>query len=353
MYRSSGIGIYLQNLLPRLAHSIPENRMTLLANADSHEALASALPRAEIRRLSSRIYTIAEQLELFRHARRDVVWWSPHLNIPLAYSGRMVVTVHDLFHLTSPEIRRNPIKLAYASTMFQRIRRRAHTVICVSHFTAREFDRLVGARPKQLHVITNGLDEGWLEPVAGERPQQKPYFLFVGNLKPNKNVNGLIRAFIGISTGIPHDLVIVGQRAGFITGDREAESLARAVGTRVKFTGFVELKELRCWYRYATALVFPSFYEGFGFPPLEAMAVNCPAIVSNAASLPEVCGDAALYCNPGDPASIGAAMLRIIDDDELRDRLVARGKTQIQKFSWSRAAADTAEVLHRAAHGEA
>src|SRR4051794_13696092 len=105
MYRSSGIGVYLQNLLPRLAQRIPQDRMVLLTNADSHEALASALPRAEIRQLSSRIYTIGEQLELFRHSQSDAVWWSPHLNIPLAYAGRMVVTVHDLFHLTSPEIR--------------------------------------------------------------------------------------------------------------------------------------------------------------------------------------------------------------------------------------------------------
>ncbi len=299
--------------------------------------------------MRSRIYTLREQVELlFHRASRGAVWWSPHYNIPLGYRGPLVVTVHDLFHLTSTEVRASPLKLAYARMMFGAIRRKADKVICVSRFTADEFERLLGGKAGQLEVIRNGLDEGWFQPVAGVRPQANPYFLFVGNLKPNKNVHGLIRAFSYISGRLPHDLVIVGQTSGFITQDREAERLAAATGSRVKFTGMVDLDTLRRWYRHAEALVFPSFYEGFGFPPLEAMAVGCPVVASNAASLPEICGDAVLYCDPHDTRGIADAIVRIVEDGGLREQLLVKGLVQAKNFSWTEAAARTSEVLQSA-----
>jgi glycosyltransferase involved in cell wall biosynthesis len=245
-------------------------------------------------------------------------------------------------------MRSNYLRRAYASLMFAAVRRRAGKIICVSRFTAGEFQRLVGARADQLEVIHNGIDSSWLEPISEVRPQLAPYFLFVGNLKPNKNLQGLIQAFAQIVERLPHDLVIVGQRSGFITSDSRAEPLARAVGSRVKFTGFVGLEELRQWYRHAAALVFPSFYEGFGLPPLEAMAVRCPVIASNAASLPEVCGDAALYCDPSDIATIAQAMLRIASEHDLRERLIAAGQQKVTEYSWADSAARTAAVLQRA-----
>jgi glycosyltransferase involved in cell wall biosynthesis len=346
MYLSSGIGVYLQNLLPRIAQIIPQEKMTLLCSAAVAERLRASLPRAGLRILKSGIYSLREQLELMRHAPSGGgVWWSPHFNVPVAYAGKLVVTIHDLFHLTSREVRRSPVKLAYARVMFGAVRRHAHKVICVSRFTAGEFERLVGAKGDQIEVVHNGLDENWLTPVSGPRIQERPYFLFVGNFKPNKNIGGLIRAFAAISSRVPHDLVIVGKRSGFITGDRNAERLAETVGPRVKFTGFVDQESLRRWYRDAAALVFPSFYEGFGFPPLEAMAVECPVVASNAASLPEVCGDAVLYCDPADPAQIGAAMLRVMRDPDLRASLAAKGRVRATAFRWSDTAKRTAAIL--------
>jgi len=284
MYLSSGIGVYLQNLLPRLGNIFPPESMTLLVSKLAASQVSASVPSADIRALHSSIYTISEQLELATRARRNRLWWSPHFNIPLAYKGRLVVTIHDLYHLMSPEIARNPLKMAYARTMLRSVLRRASKIICVSNFTAAEFERLVGSRAGQIEVVHNGLDESWLKPVSGPRMHGVPYFLFVGNLKPNKNVQGLVRAYLNIWDQLPHDLVIVGQKSGFITGDRQAGRLARAGGARVKFTGFVSSDDLRRWDRDAAALVFPSFYEGFGFPPLEAMALQCPVAASNAAS---------------------------------------------------------------------
>jgi glycosyltransferase involved in cell wall biosynthesis len=349
MFLSSGIGVYLQNILPRLGAFIPEEAITLLGSVAVGDKLAACMPRAKIQTLTSNIYTVREQWEMRREGlQHRGLWWSPHFNIPLGYRGPLVVTIHDLFHLASAEMRSNHLKRAYASLMFAAVRRRARKIICVSRFTAGEFQRLVGAKADQLEVIHNGIDSSWLEPISEVRPQKTPYFLFVGNLKPNKNVQGLIRAFAQIVERLPHDLVIVGQRSGFITSDSGAEQLARAVGSRVKFTGFVELEELRQWYRHAAALVFPSFYEGFGLPPLEAMAVRCPVIASNAASLPEVCGDAALYCDPSDIATIAQAMLRIASEHDLRERLIAAGQQKVTEYSWTDSAARTAAVLQRA-----
>ena len=350
MYLSSGIGTYLQNLLPRLAESVGQERMTLMAGASVLDQLTDCLPRAKVKLLRSKIYTVHEQIEFLVHAPvASTVWWSPHFNIPLGYGGPLVVTVHDLFHLTSSDIRRNPVKLAYATMMFKAVRRRAHKIICVSSFTANEFARLLGSVAGKMEVIPNGVGESWFDPVSEMRPQENSYFLFVGNLKPNKNVTGLIRAFAEIYPRIPHDLVIVGQRSGFITADMHAEKLAQMIGPRVKFTDFLALEDLRRWYRHATALVFPSFYEGFGLPPLEAMAVDCPVIVSNAASLPEVCGDAALYCDPNDISDIARAMLRIVDEPSLRRDLIAKGRARARMFRWGSSAAHTAAVLRSAA----
>lgn len=346
MFTASGIGVYLQNLLPRVAATMPDARIVVLGSPTTRSQLSASLPTAQVRELTSRIYTIREQFELFLQSRtQPAVWWSPHFNIPLAYRGPLVVTVHDLFHLSNREIARNPIKLAYARTMFATIAKRASKIICVSEFTAREFDRLVGSSPGQLTVIHNGLDASWFDRISGECPHDDAYFLFVGNVKPHKNLSGLIRAFGSIADAIPHDLIIVGKRSGFITTDRGAQQLPQNLESRVKFTGAVDLQTLRRWYFHAEALVFPSFYEGFGFPPLEAMAMQCPAIVSKVASVPEVCGDAALYCDPYDTNSIATAMLQIVRDQGLRANLVAKGISQAKKYRWGDAASRTCEVL--------
>src|SRR5690349_2496622 len=170
MYRASGIGVYVQNILRRLGQFIPEERITLLGGAAVVDELAACMPRAAVRTVHSRIYTLREQWELLLKGRRgNWAWWSPHFNIPVCHRGPLVVTVHDLFHLTRPEVRRDPVKLAYARMMFTAVRRFADKIICVSRFTANEFERLVGARAGQLEVIHNGVDESWYGPVSGAR----------------------------------------------------------------------------------------------------------------------------------------------------------------------------------------
>jgi glycosyltransferase involved in cell wall biosynthesis len=207
--------------------------------------------------------------------------------------------------------------------------------------------RVVGVPASKIEVVYLGVDEGWFGVDAGARPQPNPYFVFVGNVKAHKNVAGLVDAFRLVAERVPHDLVIVGKKEGFITGDRRVEASAAALGGRVKFTGLVDEALLKRYVACAEALVLPSFYEGFGLPPLEAMACGCPAIVSDRASLPEVCGDAALYCNASDVADIAARMLEVATNGALRAQLREKGPARARQFTWDRCARETVALIER------
>jgi glycosyltransferase involved in cell wall biosynthesis len=146
---------------------------------------------------------------------------------------------------------------------------------------------------------------------------------------------------------VPHDLVLVGKKEGFITGDHLVAQEAHRLGGRVKFTGYVDDQQLRQYFAHADAMVFPSLYEGFGLPPLEAMAAGCPVLVSNAGPMPEVCGDAALYCDPRRPEDIAAKLLGLMSDAELQDRLRRQGYERARGFTWDRCVRQTCEVIAR------
>jgi glycosyltransferase involved in cell wall biosynthesis len=197
----------------------------------------------------------------------------------------------------------------------------------------------------RVNTVPLGVDGAWFKDGAiGDAPH-RPYFLYVGNVKPHKNLSRLIEAFVQVSNVIPHDLVVVGRREGFGTGDLAAERLTSTAPNRIVLKGQVSNAELERYYMHATALVFPSLYEGFGLPALEAMAAGCPVLASSAAALPEVCGDAALYFDPYDANAIGQKVVLLARDESLRSRLIAKGKVQASKFSWKRTGELTARIL--------
>jgi glycosyltransferase involved in cell wall biosynthesis len=229
--------------------------------------------------------------------------------------------------------------------MFRALRRRASSVLCVSDFTKAELLRLVSGNGRPPVTVHNGIDTTWFQIPPAVSPHARPYLLYVGNIKPHKNVGTLIEAFRQIVGTIPHDLVIVGKRTGFITSDQGVMQLAAAVHERVRFAGELQPRELQQFVAHADAFVFPSLYEGFGFPPLEAMASGCPTIVARAASLPEVCGDASLYFDPTSPEELAAALTRLLSDARLRRELSQRGRQQAARFTWDRCSQETLAVM--------
>lgn len=349
MIDASGIGTCVAQWLPRLIAARPELDFVLLGPA----RVLRDLPwthRSNVRVIGvdAPIYSLREQISLLRCIPRDTdVFWSPHYNIPLAWRGRLVVTIHDLVHIALPEVVNGAHRRAYARFMFHRVSRSAEAIATDSDFTRREFERLVGARRAKPEVVHPGVDGSWFEVPPSPTPHPGRYLLYVGNVKPHKNLGRLVEAFAQVLSGVECDLLIVGKNEGFLSPDSGLRGAAAALGPRVQLLGEVSQGLLKRYVAHAQALVLPSLYEGFGLPPLEAMACGCPAIVSQTASLPEVCGDAALYCDPLDPASIAGAMLRVLTHPELRDMLRCRGLQRARRFSWESSARMLLNIFDR------
>jgi glycosyltransferase involved in cell wall biosynthesis len=337
MVRASGIGTILVHVVPFLVAHRPQWRFRLLGDPAilRHYPWASAA-NVEIVPFGKPIYSIAEQVAFPRRALAGTdILWSPNYNIPHRWRGPLLVNVNDVAHLALPDTFGGFAKQTYARAMFAAVRRRADGIVFISDFSQREFGERVGQPRGLSRMIHCGVDESWFGVQPGVALRPRPFILFVGNVKPHKNLLGLLEAFGRVQNRIPHDLVIVGKKEGFITGVPRVHELVSSFGGRVDFTGYVPDDELRRFFAQADALVLPSFYEGFGLPPVEAMAVGCPALVSDVASLPEVCGDAALYCNPHDAESIAVAMYRIVTDEMLRATLRPKGYARARALSWT------------------
>ena len=343
MLNHSGIGTYIRNVAPRLIDLRPDISFTLLGSPEQLQSWTQ--PNVTVIPARAQIYSVKEQLELPRLIPKTTdLFWTPHYNIPLRYRGKLIATVYDVFHLVAPD---SLPKRLYAQGMFQALRQKADAVLTISEFSKRELLRFTGTGKQEVYPIHLGVDPAWFEIPDGPRPHQPPYFVFVGNVKPHKNIGGLIRALELAQHRIPHDLVIIGQREGFITADEEVATLAQALGERVHFTGYVSGEALKQFVKHADALVLPSFYEGFGLPPLEAMACGTPVIVSDAASLPEACGDAALYCDPHVPQDIADKLVLLMQDETLQASLQHKGLERAKQFTWEACAQETLEVIER------
>lgn len=341
----SGIGTYLTNLVPEVARLLPDVAFRVVGPREVWRPLLEDLPNAVPHHCTTGIYTVREQWDVLAGtAAESALLWVPHFNVPLFTPRPLVVTVHDTLPLSLPEYAAGVRKQLYARMMFRAIKRKAEGVLTVSSFTSRELERHLGPFAQEIHVTPLGVSPAWREVPEEPSPHPRPFFLFLGNVKPHKNVSGLLEAFRElVATGSGSDLVIVGKREGFRSP--EAKPDLAGLEERVRFTGFVSDEELRRFTRHALALVFPSFYEGFGLPPLEAMTCGTPTLVSDRASLPEVCGDASLYCDPSDPHSIADGMRRLEHDPQLRTDLAERGRLHANGFTWRACAERTVALL--------
>ena len=277
-------------------------------------------------------------------------------------SSPYVVTVHDLIRyfdlrgdsvfIHTPNGRdRICLRLDYLGI------RHADAIIAVSETTKRDVVRHLGVPEDRVFVVYEGIDHALYRPVE-DRLLDEPYVLYVGSEHPRKNLRTLLAAFAELKRERDFrdlKLVKVGRPGGREACFREqTEAVVRelALDRDVVFTDYVPEDDLPVWYSGAVCLVLPSLYEGFGFPPLEAMACGCPAIVSNAGSLPEVAGDAALVVDPRDRLALAEAMRTLLLDATTRDELAERGLAHAANFSWERAAHETVRVYEAVLRGE-
>jgi glycosyltransferase involved in cell wall biosynthesis len=269
--------------------------------------------------------------------------------------GRLgaVVTIHDLWLDRHPEYSK---KVLGQRLSFFRTRQRASQairVITVSEHSAKDIQELYGLSKDRITVIPHGVSSEYRLDREGSRMSELraihaipsgPYILFVGGADPRKNHATLFQAYAGkASIRQSHTLVVVGDSFHRLGNIMETARTLR-IGDRVACTGTVPADDLRCFYSHADLFVFPSRYEGFGLPVLEAMACGAPVITSNTTALPEVAGDAAILINPEDPEELAEAMIRVISDTRLRETLQGRGIERAREFTWGRTARQTLAV---------
>ena len=344
MINSSGIGTVIQNVLKRI---INLRKNTLFYVLGPSEMLAKypflCNDRVKCINCIAPIYSISEQFEIIKKIPNDTnLLWTPHYNVPIFYSGKLLVTIHDVFHLAMPQYVKGIHKKLYAHFMFSEAVKKASRIICVSNFTKNELQKYVSKCEGKVTVVYNGIDCDTYK-IKNELGRQypKPYILFVGNVKPHKNIKSLINAFQLIKEQIPHDLVIVGKKDGFITGDTQVAKLASVLGKRIFFTGYISDDELKNYYRYADLFVFPSYYEGFGLPPLESMAAGCSNIIcSDIPVLREIYGDYVTYFNLHDIDDLAAKIVENLKQHpKINTAPILEGK------SWDRTASEYLNVI--------
>ena len=338
---ASGIGRYLREVLRRLVSTQPQVRFTAVV-APGKEALLPAGVAAVP--WSAPMYGMAGQGPFLRRlAARHEVTWYPHYVHPLWQRSRMVVTVHDVIHVARPEWFPGWKQQLFARTQLRDVQRRAAATCFVSAFSRDEFTRLIGAPRGGVFVTANGVDPGWATAADQSRPVPWPYLVAVGNHKPHKNLVRLLLALEQLPEA-PR-LVLVGKRDGFITGDEGLAAALARLGERVFCTGHVDEAALAAWVGHAELLVFPSLYEGFGLPPLEAMTAGVPVVASRIPPVVEVCGDAMELVDPLDPADIARGITAVLTDDAYRQRLIVAGRQRAGACTWEATAAATWQAL--------
>jgi glycosyltransferase involved in cell wall biosynthesis len=296
---------------------------------------------------------------LARQHQLDVLHIPSYRRLVHAQPCAMVATIHDLapFHI---EAKYDPLRMFYGRVVARRLAQRQHSIIAISRNTARDIYRFFNVSRDRVRVIYNGLDHARFAPLtddeakAGVRQSLKiehPFFLYVSRLEhPGKNHVRLIAAFEQFkqATHSPWQLVLAGKdwhRAEVIH-----EAIDRSPFRRdIRSLGFVADSELPSLYHAASACVYPSLFEGFGMPPVEAMACGCPVLCSDRGSLAEVIGEAALIADPEDVSDLARKLRAIAGDPDLRHRLRARGLRQARRFDWRETAAATLDLYERTA----
>jgi glycosyltransferase involved in cell wall biosynthesis len=291
------------------------------------------------------IYSISEQIAApFKIPKCDLLF-SPFYNVPVfpVKAKKRIVIIHDVYHLAYNDHLKF-LQRIYSRVMMYYAAHLSDHIITISMFSKSEILKYQKIDEAKISIIYFGFNFEDYSKIAlnYDRVKNKydlpgKYILFVSNIKPHKNLYNLLMALeIILEKEVELKLLVVGEYSKLITSDTKSFKLLNEnplLRDNTIFTGYIEKEELVLLYKNAAAFIFPSHYEGFGIPPLEAMACGCPVVASNAASIPESCGDAALYINPEDISDIAKKIMTIILNEDVAGKLVLKGKENIKRFS--------------------
>ncbi|HEV7215844.1 MAG TPA: glycosyltransferase family 1 protein [Chloroflexota bacterium] len=360
--RPAGVGRYAANLVDYLCRELPARSLTVFLTRDAppHSWPGVVEVRASIPTPNEYARALWEQTIVpARVAALGIdVYHSPNYILPTALTCPSVVTIHDVAYL-QPRLHRAKSHL-YLTVLTALALRRATIVVAVSEHTRRAVERHYPRVRGRIEVIAEGVDPALQPPIAARLRAfrqrlglTEPYILFVGTLEPRKNLARLVTAFERAvrASDLPHHLVLAGNRGW------KNEALDQAIDAspcreRIHRVGYVSDADLPCWYAGAALVAYPSLEEGFGLPPLEAMACGAPVVTSNCSAIPEVVGEAALTVDPLDVEALASAMGRVLTEPALAEALRALGRIRAKQFSWEEVARRYRTVYERAASGE-
>ena len=354
-----GLGRYNQKLLEHIINNDSQNHYIILLKEKASDF--PELPNNfEVKICDCHWYSVKEQIvlpHLLKKLAPDLVHF-PHFNVPIFYRGKFIVTVHDLIMTKFPSIRTSSLnrvfflckRLAYQITIRRAIKK-ARIVIAVSEFTAgdiKKYFKLNYFDAEKIKVIYEGLSLPNTENTDTLSLPAK-FLLYVGNAYPHKNLEFLIQGFAEFNKKHPEfNLILIGNKNYFYQRlEKYTETNFANLKNKIIFTGFVHDKKLADYYRQATLYIFPSLYEGFGLPPLEAMTFNLPVLSSNTSCLPEILGDAALYFDPKNLDYFLTQLEKMMSSHDLRQSLRHKGNLQIQKYSWDKMAKQILEIYQK------
>jgi len=370
MIQNSGIGTYLRGLLSGFKKLGQNEDLALFGAPDftsdpTLQPLPDPTPGAGKTLFTAPIYSIKEQLQYPARVAQCKLWHAPHYNVPL-WKGKtkLVVTIHDIIHWIFRKQVLSPLQTFYAGFMIKKAIKFSDHIIAVSHHTKKDLVEHFHAPSEKITVIHQGVDEAYerlaprelkpeFEKLRSKYKIPENYFLYVGMIKPHKNVLMLVKLFNRLKQEgkVRAALVIIGRKdKAYPVGYEELASLT--TNGDIHYLPVIDPHELMVFYNQALALIHPSLYEGFGLTLLEAMSYGTPVLTTNSSSIPEVVGDAACRVNAADDIAMGAAILKLDQDPGLRESLRQKGFARAKMFRWTETARKTSEIYEKVLTGK-
>lgn len=345
----SGIEEYTRNLLKTLLAIDRENDYSLFYNGLRNKRLNFEAKIINWK-IPNKILDFSSRFLKFpaidNFIKPDLVF-SPHFNILETRKAPRVITFHDLSFLHRPDFFSWRHQFWHWLQNVKRQARRAEKIIAVSEFTKNDLVNLLNIPPEKISVIYSGISDEFRPLQIKERQNAVPYILYLGTLEPRKNVNSIIRAFniLKQDSRFKEWQLIIAGKPGWLYKNILNEAKKSPYCSQIIFKGYVIPQEKVLLYNLAKVFVYPSFFEGFGFPPLEAQACGCPVIVSDRTSLPEVMGQSAIFINPWKVEELAEAVKKLAFNKQARERLIELGHENAERFTWHKTGTEVLKLL--------
>ena len=344
MIENTGIGTYLQSLINPIIRDLKKVNFFLLINKNIDYTLyldSISSKNITFIVINSPIYSIREQIEIPIKLPLNIdLYWSPHYNVPILLRSKILVTIHDIYHFIDLDFKQY-LRRLYAKFMLNLIKYKSNSIISVSDFSRTELVRKLYFNEESLNTIYNGIGKEWISTSDYKNNNQ---ILYVGNFKKHKNLDILIEAFTKIECNSKYELILIG-------GDKNSLNSSSQLKvdkySNIKCYKTVPQKELITYYNRAYLFVFPSIYEGFGFPPLEALSCECPILISDIPVFKEIYADIACYFNPYDANDLVEKIELLLENHILTDRQIKKSQELTSKYSWDKTFNQTIKLINR------